>query len=203
MHATKHSVSILIENRPDLLSRAVSLLHRRAFQVENFSLGHTESERVARLTIVVRDRRSDPKAAGQRENEGQRLARELRRLVNVIRVDVSTKPSVARHHALVKIAADAENRPEVLQLCEVFRAHVVDVARKSVIVELTGEETKMASFLEVVRPFGIVEMVCGAPVSLGRAENVLDSPALSGDNAAPHPSSWFDHRSRVESTHWN
>lgn len=189
MYHAKHSVSILIENRPDLLSRAVSLLHRRAFQVETFSLGHTDREEIARLTIVVRGK----------DGEGQRLARELGRLVNVIRVDASEKPAVARHHALIKIAADATNRPEVLQLCEVFRAHVVDVARGSIIVELTGEETKMASFLEVVRPFGLVEMVRGAPVSLGRAENVLDTHG-------PDPaslSSWSAHRSRIESTQWN
>ena len=189
MYKKEHSVTVLLENRPDLLNRTVSLLHRRAFEVTSFSLGKTERDEVARLTVVVLGR----------EGEGDRLARELRLLVQVIRVDASKKPSVARHHALVKIAADTSSRAELLQLCEVFRASVIDVARDCLMVEVTGEASKLAGFLEVVRPFGIIELVRTGPLSLGRAGHVLDT---QGPEAAS-VSSWADHRSRIESTQWN
>ena len=189
MFTTKFCVTALLENRPDLLSRTVALLHRRSFELDGFTLGHTDRDEVARLTLVI---------AGS-QGEAERLARELKRLVHVIRVDVARRPGVVRQMALVKVSTRPETRPEVLQLCEAFRARLVDVAREMVIVELTGEEAKIDNFIEVLRPFGIVEMVRSGPVALGRSDDVLDTPAADPASL----SSWTEHRSRIESTQWN
>jgi acetolactate synthase-1/3 small subunit len=123
--------------------------------------------------------------------EAERLARELDRLVSVIRVEAMTsQPAVSRDLALIKVAVDAETRPEVMHICEVFRARIVDVARKSVIVELTGTESKIEGFADLLRPLGIIEMVRTGLVSMARADHVLEHDS--------NVSSWVEHRRRIQ-----
>ena len=170
-------VSALVEDRPDLLSQTVSLLRRRNFTTDSVTVGKTDEPHIARLTVTLDDQ---PK-------EAQRLARELKRLMYVIRVeDLTWKPAVLRELVLIKVRVDPESRAQVAQLCEVFRGRIVDVAQETVIVETTGDAEKIAGFLEVLRPFGIAEMARTGPVALGRANQVLQ-----GDGKE---SSWLQRR---------
>ena len=166
-------VSALVEDRPDLLSQTVSLLRRRNFVTESVTVGKTDEPHVARLTITL----VNPAAGlGRTVDEAGRLARELQRLMYVIRVeDLTRKPTVLRELVLIKVRVDPATRAQVAQLCEVFRGRIVDVAKDSVIVETTGDAEKIAGFLEVLRPFGIAEMARTGPVALGRADRVLES----------------------------
>ena len=168
----------LLEDRPDALVQTMNLLHRRAFAVEGVAFGRTEQDGVARLTLAL-----DGTA-----KEAKRLCRELGRLLYVLRAEeLAREPgAVSRELALIKVAVTPENRPELVQLAEVFRGRVVDVAPASLTLEVTGDESKIAGFLEVLRPFGILEMARSGPLAMGRAERVLE--------AKDHRSSWLEAR---------
>ena len=178
----RHLVVALLEDRSDALVQTMNLLHRRAFRIDDVVYGRTEQDGIARLTLAFSGAAS----------EAERLCRELGRLLYVLKVDELTREtaSVARELALIKVAVTPETRPEVVQLCEVFRGRVVDVAPASLTVELTGDESKIASCLDVLRPFGILEMVRSGPLAMGRAARVLQ--------AGEHTSSWLaDRRERA------
>lgn len=177
MYEERYTLTALLENRPGVFHRTVSLIERRGFSLDNVLLGRTDREDVVRFTIVI---------AGVRA-EAERLQRELGRMVDLIRVELlSGQPAVARHMALIKVAADAECRADLMRLCEVFRARIVDVGSHTVILEQTGDPSKIDSLIEVLRPFGIVEMLRTGPLAMGRGERVL-SP---GDFTSP----WHEHR---------
>lgn len=179
-------VTALAEDRPDLLTQTVGLLHRRAFSIETLTVGRTDQDHLARLTLTLQGPPS----------EAERLERELGRLLYVLEVDdLSNEPVVARDLALIKVEACSDTRAKVAQLCEVFRARIVDVAEGSVIIEITGDAEKIDGFLAVLRPFGIVEMARTGPVALGRAERALP-------NDAPE-SSWRERRRRADAARSN
>lgn len=181
METDKHTLIALLENRPGVLNRAVSLFRRRAFNLDSLTVGRTDCDDISRMTVVVQGTRA----------EAQRLARELDRLVSVIRVEpLNGHPAVSRDLALIKVAVNAETRPEVMQICEVFRARIIDVARDSVIVELTGTESKIEGFAELLRPLGIIEMVRTGLVAMARADHVLESNGYA--------SSWVEHRKQIQ-----
>lgn len=138
-----------VENRPGVLTRVAEVFRRRAFNIESLTVGHTDQPGVSRMTIVVE---ADESAA-------RRLEAHLYKLVNVLRVDnISAMPSVFRDLALIKVATTAETRLQVMQLAEVFRARVVDVSPASLCIEITGTEEKIDGLLEVLRPYGVLEM---------------------------------------------
>lgn len=181
METGTHTLIALLENRPGVLNRAVSLFRRRAFNLDSLTVGRTDRDEVSRMTVVVQGTRA----------EAERLARELDRLVTVIRVEpLNGHPAVSRDLALIKVAVDAETRREVMQICEVFRARIIDVARRSVIVELTGTESKIEGLAELLRPFGIIEMVRTGLVAMARADHVLDRDG--------YESSWVEHRKQIQ-----
>jgi len=158
---------VFVEDKPGVLNRVASLFRRRAFNIESLTVGHTDVPGVSRMTIVVR---AD-------EVTARRIEANLYKLVNVLRVEnVTAQPAVVRDLALIKVRTDKDSRPEVLQIAEVFRARVVDVANGSVIVEVTGTEDKIDGLLEVLRPFGIVEMVRTGVVAMNRKS---DAPRFS------------------------
>jgi acetolactate synthase-1/3 small subunit len=167
---TKHILVAYVEDKPGVLNRVASLFRRRAFNIESLTVGHTEQEGVSRMTIVV-----DTDEIGVR-----RIEANLYKLVNVLRVDdVTRKPCVIRDLALVKVAVTAGNRAEVLQLSEIFRARVVDVQDRALVLEVTGAEDKIEQLLNVLRPFGIIEMVRTGVVAMARgAEAVSPNPPL-------------------------
>ena len=154
-----HTFVAYVEDKPGVLNRVASLMRRRAFNIESLTVGPTESDGVSRLTMVV-----DTDDLGAR-----RLEANLYKLVNVLRVEIVTDvPSVIRDLALIKVAADGANRAQVMQLVDVFRARVVDVANDSLIIESTGTEDKIEGLLDVLRPFGILEMVRTGIVAMRR-----------------------------------
>lgn len=160
----KHILAALVENRPGVLARVANLFRRRSFNIDSLSVGRTQRDEMSRMTIVME---SD-------SAEADRLVKNLYKLVDVVHVDhLHSRSSVVREMALVKVKADSSNRREVIQLCDIFRARIIDVSAESLVVEITGEEEKLENFTELVRPFGIVEMVRTGMIALGRGGHTL------------------------------
>ena len=155
-----------VEDKPGVLNRVSSLFRRRAFNIESLTVGHTETPGVSRMTIVV---------DSQRTNVTQ-VAQNLYRLVNVIKVqDVTENPCVMRDLALIKVKANGGgSRSEVMQIVDTFRARVVDVSLDTLMIEATGTEDKIDGLVEVLRPFGIVEMVRTGRVAMVRGNSTND-----------------------------
>jgi acetolactate synthase-1/3 small subunit len=164
-----------VEDRPGTLNRVVSLFRRRGFNIDSLTVGRTEKPGISRITLVVQ---CD-------EDVALRLEANLYKLVNVLDVnDVTHAPSVSREMAFVKVRAGAERRGEILQLCETFRARVVDVAPESVTAEITGAPEKLDGLIELLRPFGILEMVRTGAVAMARGAAALAGPGASGSDLA-------------------
>src|SRR5512135_399825 len=155
----KHTLVALVEDKPGVLNRVASLFRRRAFNIESLTVGHTDQPGVSRMTIVV-----DTDELGARRVEAN-----LYKLVNVLRVDnVTAQATVERDLALIKVTARNGKRSEIMQLVDVYRARIVDVTNDSLVVEITGTEDKIESMVDVLRPFGIIEMVRTGVVSMTR-----------------------------------
>jgi acetolactate synthase-1/3 small subunit len=164
-----------LEDKPGVLNRVTSLFRRRGFNIESLTVGRTERPDVSRMTLVVR---ADDDAA-------RRLEAHLWKLVNVLAVDeVSHSPAIARELALAKVRAPEGVRAAVMQLCDVFRARVVDVAPDALSIEITGTPDKVDGFLEMVRPYGLVEMVRTGTVAMRRGLDAQDVVPLA-PGAAP------------------
>jgi acetolactate synthase-1/3 small subunit len=150
-----------------VLNRVASLFRRRAFNIESLNVGRTHEPGVSRMTIVVE---AD-------EDTGRRIEAHLYKLVNVLRVtDLTDKPSVSRTLALVRVMVGPDQRAQVLQICDVFRARVVDVSQDSLMIEITGTSDKIEGLVSVLRPFGITEMVQTGTVTMARG-NGAEAPA--------------------------
>lgn len=171
----EHTLVMLVEDKPGVLNRIASLFRRRAFNIESLTVGHTEHAGISRMTIVI----------DGNQTMVDRVTANLYKLVNVIQVaDLVETPSVARDLALIKVSVTATSRSEVMQLVEVYRSRIVDVANDSLIVEITGDESKINSFVDVLRPFGILEMVRTGVVAMARGVNVA-LPVLNGNGHKP------------------
>ena len=155
----QHTLVVLVEDKPGVLNRVASLFRRRAFNIESLTVGHTEREGISRMTVVV-----DTDEYGARRLEAQ-----LYKLVPVQRVDnITAAPSIARDLALIKVAATGDARTHVMQLVDVYRARIVDVSPESLVIETTGTEDKIDSLVEVLRPYGVIELVRTGRVSMAR-----------------------------------
>ncbi len=160
----QHTLVVLVEDKPGVLNRVASLFRRRAFNIESLTVGHTELEGISRMTIMV---------DGDQVSI-ERLTSYLYKLVNVIQVDdISAKPMVRRDLAMIKISTNSKSRSEIMQMVDVFRARVVDVTPNSLIVEVTGDEQKVDSLVEVLKPLGIIEMVRTGAVAMSRGCEAL------------------------------
>ncbi len=157
-----------VENKPGVLTRVASLFRRRAFNIDSLTVGRTEKPEVSRMTITV----------DTDQDQARRIEASLYKLVNVLLVeDITEEPAITRDLAMVKVAAQHDQRSHVLQLANVFRARVVDVAPESVILEITGGEDKIDGLLEVLRPFGVLEMVRTGIVAMRRGAKSSTVPA--------------------------
>ncbi len=155
----RHTFAVYVEDAPGVLNRVASLFRRRVFNIESLTVGHTETAGVSRMTIVT-----DADAHG-----AHRIESNLYKLVNVLRVDdLTAKPSVERDLAMIKVAATPETRTHIMQLVDVFRARVIDVAPDSVIIETTGTEDKIDGLVEVLKQYGVMEMVRTGRVAMAR-----------------------------------
>jgi acetolactate synthase-1/3 small subunit len=168
---------VYVENKPGVLTRVASLFRRRAFNIDSLTVGRTEKPEVSRMTIVVDADR----------DQALRVEANLYKLVNVLFVEnITAKPSISRDLAMIKVAATHEARSHVLELANVFRARVVDVAPESLTIEITGGEEKIDGLLEVLRPYGVLEMVRTGIVAMRRGTKSDEAavPATSGAGAA-------------------
>jgi acetolactate synthase I/III small subunit len=159
----KHIVSILVENKPGVLTRIAGLFARRGFNIDTLAVGPTEDERVSRVTLTL-DGALHPI---------DQVTKQLHKLVNVLKIrDLEPGETVSRELALFKVTADGAARAEVLQMVEIFRGKIVDVTKRSVIVEVTGTHDKVEAFEKLVRPFGLIEMARTGEIAIsrGRAE---------------------------------
>ena len=169
--AVAHTFVATVEDRPGALNRVVSLFRRRGFNIGSLTVGTTERPGVSRITLVVK---SDPDTA-------RRVQANLEKLVDVLQVqDLTGVAALTREYALVKASVPPEKRAEVLRLCGVFRARVVDVSPATLTVEITGTPDKVDALLEVVRPYGIAEMVRTGPLAMGRGAEVNEVKVQAG-----------------------
>jgi acetolactate synthase I/III small subunit len=160
-----HTFAIYVDNRPGVLNRVASLVRRRAFNIESLTVGHTETAGLSRMTVVV-----DTDEYGAR-----RLEAHLYKLVPVRRVDnITAAPSISRDLALIKVSATGEARTQVMQLVDVYRARIIDVSPESLVIETTGTEDKIDSLLEVLRPYGVMEMVRTGRIAMARGTGAVD-----------------------------
>jgi acetolactate synthase-1/3 small subunit len=155
----KHVVSLLVENRPGVLTRIAGLFARRGFNIETLTVGPTEDEQFARITLTV-DGAVHPI---------DQVTKQLHKLINVIKIrDLEPAGTVTRELALFKVAAEGQARSELLEMCDVFRGRVVDLTKRSVIVEVTGEAEKIDAFEKLVRPFGLIELMRTGEIAMSR-----------------------------------
>ncbi len=170
-----HTFAVYVENQPGVLNRVASLFRRRGFNIHSLSVGTTEDAGISRMTVVVPT--DDGGAA--------RVRAHLEKLVPVLRVeDLSARHAVVRDLALIKVSATHENRAAVMQLADVFDGRVVDVAPASVVVEICASEAKVDGLLEVLRPYGVLEMVRTGRVAMDRG-SVVDTPREEASEGEP------------------
>jgi acetolactate synthase I/III small subunit len=162
----KHTVSVLVQNKPGVLARTAGLFSRRGYNIESLTVGVTENEAVSRMTIVV---------TGD-DTVVEQVTKQLNKLIEVIKVSDLTKESyVDRELVLIKVTADSSNRAEIMQIVNIFRARIVDVAPKSLIIEVTGDEGKLDALIGMLKQFGIKEIVRTGTLALGRGPKVIQS----------------------------
>jgi acetolactate synthase I/III small subunit len=158
----KHTLSILVENKPGVLTRIAGLFARRGFNIDTLSVGPTDDERYSRVTLTL-DGALHPI---------DQVTKQLHKLINVLKIrDLEPSGTVARELAMFKVAADGDRRAELLQATEVFRGSVVDLGKKSVIIELTGTTEKIEAFEKLVRPYGLIEMMRTGEIAVSRGRS--------------------------------
>jgi acetolactate synthase-1/3 small subunit len=166
---SKHTLSVLVENRPGVLTRVAALFARRGFNIHSLAVGPTEHAEVSRITVVV----------DVDELPLEQVTKQLNKLVNVIKiVELEPSASVQREMLLVKVKADLQTRSHVLETVQLFRAKVVDVAPDAVTIEVTGTPDKLEAFLRVLEPFGIRELVQSGVIAVGRGSRSITDRAL-------------------------
>lgn len=167
---SRHTLSVLVENKPGVLARVSALFSRRGFNIDSLAVGPTENENLSRMTIVV-DAASQPL---------EQVTKQLNKLINVIKiVELDDEAAVQRELLLVKVSAPMADRAVVLQTAELFRARVVDVNAETVTIEATGTPAKLDALLEVLTPLGIKEMAQSGVVAIARGpRSIAGSGAL-------------------------
>jgi len=156
----RRTIAVLVENKPGVLARVSSLFRRRGLNIESLAVGTTEREDISRMTIVVK---GDSRTIEQ-------VMKQLNKLVEVIKVSDLSENSVSRELALIKVHAPPEKRSEIIEIANIFRARIVDVARDSFIIEITGDEDKINAFVELMRQYGIKEMARTGVISMARGQ---------------------------------
>lgn len=155
----KHTLAVLVENVPGVLSHVAGLFARRGYNIESLVVGETEDPTISRITLVV---------AGD-ERVIEQVTKQLNKQIEVIKVnDITNEATVDRQMLLIKVTADQTARQEILQLMEVFRCRIVDIGRRSLIIEATGDDGKIEAIIHSLKPFGIKELVRTGKVSMVR-----------------------------------
>src|SRR4051794_34786988 len=175
----KHILSILVENKPGVLTRIAGLFARRGFNIDTLAVGPTDDPTLSRITLTL-DGAMHPI---------DQVTKQLHKLVNVIKIrDLEPTETVARELALFKVAADGSTRAEVMQMVEIFRGKIIDVAKRSVIIEVTGSWDKIEAFERMVRPFGLIEMARTGEIAISRGRGETRPNSVISSPAAGSPS---------------
>jgi acetolactate synthase I/III small subunit len=155
----KHTLSILVENKPGVLTRVAGLFARRGFNIESLAVGLSEDARFSRITIVI----------DGDEHPVDQVTKQLHKLVNVLKIrDLGPDNAVSAELLLVKVAGDGDKRTEALQIAEIFKAKIVDVDRKALTLRVVGTTDKVEALLELLQPLGVLEVVRTGTVAMGR-----------------------------------
>jgi acetolactate synthase-1/3 small subunit len=166
---TRHTLSVLVEDKPGVLARVASLFSRRGFNIESLAVGPTEMPEVSRMTIVV-------------SVEGlplEQVTKQLNKLINVLKiVELDPQAAVQREIMLVKVKADTESRSHILETVQLFRAKVVDVSTEAVTIEATGNPDKLAALLRLLEPFGVKELVKSGMVAMSRGSRSISERSV-------------------------
>lgn len=166
---SKHTLSVLVENKPGVLARVAALFSRRGFNIDSLAVGPTEIPEISRMTVVV-------------EVEGsalEQVTKQLNKLIEVLKVvELEPSNSVQREIILVKVRADATTRSQIIDTIQLFKAKVVDVTIDAVVVEATGNSDKLKALLDVLEPFGIKELVQSGMVAVGRGGRSITDRSL-------------------------
>jgi acetolactate synthase-1/3 small subunit len=173
---SRHTLSVLVENKPGVLARVSALFSRRGFNIDSLAVGPTEHPDVSRMTIAV----------NVEDLPLEQVTKQLNKLINVLKVvELDAATSVQRELLLVKVKADQATRSQVLEVVQLFRAKVVDVAADAVTIEATGTADKLDAFIRVLEPFGIRELVQSGMVAVGRgARSITDRTLRSVERTA-------------------
>jgi acetolactate synthase-1/3 small subunit len=156
----KHTLALLVENRPGVLARIAGLFSRRGFNIDTLAVGPTEDPHVSRITLTV-DGAVHPI---------DQVTKQLHKLVNVIKIrDMEPERTIAREMALFKVQSAVENRGEIMQFADIFRAKIVDVSRRTLTIEVTGSAEKIDAFERMIRPHGLIEMARTGEVAIARS----------------------------------
>lgn len=166
----KHTLSVLVEDSPGVLSRVARLFSRRGFNIDSLSVGSSEREDISRMTIVVT---GDEKTLEQ-------VIKQLHKLIEVIKISVlPEKERIEREMILLKVNSDKQTRSEIMQIIDIFRARIVDVCHDSLVIELTGDEGKVKALIQLLQPFGIMELVRTSKIALFRGLRTTEDRRLT------------------------
>ena len=166
---SRHTLSVLVEDKPGVLARVASLFSRRGFNIESLAVGPPEVPEISRMTIVV----------SVEKLPLEQVTKQLNKLINVIKiVELDPDNSVQREIMLVKVKADMDTRSHILETAQLFRAKVVDVSPEAVTIEATGKSDKLQALLKVLEPFGIKELVKSGMVAVGRGPRSISDRAV-------------------------
>ena len=160
----KHNIAVIVENKSGVLTRIAGLFSRRSFNIDSLSVGTTDNPEYSRMTITVQ---------GDRDVLEQ-VIKQLSKLINVIRVsELDPAESLERELAIIKVSVDQENRSEIMQIVNIFRARIIDVSQRSMVIEVTGDEVKVEAIIQLLRQFGIKELARTGKVSMLRGARVI------------------------------
>ena len=166
---SRHTLSVLVENKPGVLARIAGLFSRRGYNIDSLAVGPTEHPEISRMTIVV----------NVEESPLEQVTKQLNKLIEVIKVvELDDGYSISRELLLVKVKADASARGQVLEVVQLFKAKVVDVGTDAITIQITGNQDKLADFLRIVEPFGVRELVQSGMVAIGRGSRSISERSL-------------------------
>ncbi|MBN1631315.1 MAG: acetolactate synthase small subunit [Thermoleophilia bacterium] len=157
----KHTLSVLVENKPGVLTRVAGLFARRGFNIDSLVVAETENPTVSRMTITV----------DEQDQPVEQVSKQLHKLINVIKItDLDPTNSVERELLMIKVKADAQSRSGIMQIVEIFRAKIVDVSAEVLIIEMTGTRDKVGALMELLKPFGVVELMRTGRMAMSRGK---------------------------------
>ena len=159
----KHTLSVLVENKPGVLTRVAGLFSRRGFNIDSLVVAETEDPSLSRMTITI----------GEKDQPVEQVTKQLHKLINVLKIStLEPGVTVERELLLVKVKADAQSRPEIMQMVEIYGAQIADVNSEVVLIEMTGTREKVTSFTDLLKPFGVVELMRTGRLAMSRGSRV-------------------------------